>query len=100
MKRQEATTLYLLGGEKKKRADAVEAVSSRLFSIISSHDSVASRILARTGSFITSKSNQLFEATKWRTTHEILYRNAKLRYCDANEADATASPALSLAAVC
>ncbi len=100
MKPQEAKTLYLRGGEKKKRADAVEAVRGRLFSSISSYDSVASRILARTGSFITSKSNQLFEATKWSTTHEILYRNAKLCYRDANQADATASPALSLAGVC
>jgi hypothetical protein len=100
MKPREATTSYLRGGEKKKRADAIEAVSSRLFSSISSHDSVASRILARPGSELTSRSYQLFDVTKWSTTHEILYRNATTCYFVTNQADAPTSSALSLSQVC
>jgi hypothetical protein len=66
----------------KKRADVERAVTSRFISHICSHDSVASHISARLGIEATSKSNQLFDATKCKgnTTHEILYRNANSCY--------------------
>jgi hypothetical protein len=69
-------------GETKKRAGVERAVSSRLIFHTCSHDSVASHILGQPGIEATSKSNQLFDATKCKgnTTHERLYRNATSCY--------------------
>ncbi len=89
-------------GETKKRADVKRAVASCIISYTCSHDSVASHILARTGIAATSKSYQLFDATKCKgnTTHERLYRNARASIVTHRECASGGCPTITRPSTC